>query len=118
MRTAAISLIVVAVVGVCYADESTIQYAGVQEAQRLSGVIRDQAGAPIPQIAVEEVSDDWSKVLQETTTDADGHWALPALGGRRIHNIRFLKGGFHQVRFRVRLTRRATKPLDFEISDS
>jgi len=114
-RKAAISLIFVALLAVCSADESTIEYARVQKAQSLSGVIRDQVGEPIPQVAVDEMSDDWSAVLQHTVTDAAGHWSLPVLPGRRLHSIRLLKSTFHPLRFRVELTRRAKKPLDFQL---
>jgi hypothetical protein len=114
-RKAAIALIFVALLTVCSADESTIEYARVQKAQNLSGVIRDQAGEPIPQVAVDEMLDDWSAVLQQTVTDAAGHWSLPVLPGRRIHSIRFLKSAFHQLRFRVELTQRAKQPLDFQL---
>ena len=114
-RKAAISLIFAALLTVCNADESVIEYARVQKAQSLSGVIRDQMGIPIPQVAVDEMSDDWSTVLQHTMTDASGHWSLSVLPGRRIHNIRLLKATFHQLRVHVELTRRATKLLDFQL---
>jgi hypothetical protein len=114
-RKAAISLVFVALLTVCNADESTIEYARVQKTQNLSGIIRDQTGEPIPQVAVEEMSDDWSAVLQHTMTDAAGHWSLPVLSGRRIHSIRFLKSAFHQLRFRVELTQQAKQPLDFQL---
>lgn len=113
MRAIAILRIGAALLAVGYADESVVEYAHFQKAQSLSGVMRDQTGAPIPQVAVEEMSDDWSKVLQQTTTDVAGHWALPVLPGRRIHNIRFRRYAFHQLRLRVILTHRAAKPLDF-----
>lgn len=106
-------MIFVALLAVCNADESTVEFARVQEAQSLSGQIHDQTGEPISQVAVEEMSDDWSSVLQQTTTGEDGHWSLPSLRGRKIHNIRFLKDGFHQLRLRVKLTQQAAKPLDF-----
>ena len=115
LRKASISLIFVALLTVSNADESTIEYSRVQKAQSLSGVIRDQAGEPIPQVAVDEMSDDWSAVLQHTTTDETGHWSLPVLPGRKVHSIRFLKSAFHQLRFRVELTRRATKTIDFKL---
>jgi hypothetical protein len=114
-RKTAISLIFVALLAVCNADESTIEYARIQKAQSLSGVIRDQIGVPVSEATVEEMSDGWSGVLQQTTTDAAGHWALPVLPGRKTHYIRFLKPGFHQLRLRVEIARRATKPLDFQI---
>lgn len=115
MRIAAITLIVGSTIGVSYGNESIIQYAGIQKAQRLSGVIRDPAGAAIPQVVVQEMSSDWTRVLQQTETDAGGHWTLPALRERRVHNVRFLKYGFHQIRFRVRLKSQARKALDFEM---
>ena len=118
IKVLAISLISTALLAICYADESTVEYARIQKAQSLSGVIRDHQGVPIPQVAVEEMSDDWSSVLQQRTTDSAGHWSLPVLPGRRIHNIRFLKYEFHPLRIRVRLTQRATKPLDFELAVS
>ncbi len=111
-RKVAISLIF-ALLTVCNAEESTVEYAHVQKAQSLSGVIRDQTGVPIPQVAVEEMSDDWSTMLQQTTTGVDGHWSLPVLRGGRTHNIRFLKHGFKQLRLRIKLTQRPTRPLDF-----
>ena len=75
-RKAAISLVFVALLTVCKADEGTIEYSRVQKAQNLSGVIRDQTGEPIPQVAVEEMSDDWSAVLQHTrpTQQDIGHY--------------------------------------------
>lgn len=118
MRIAAVTLIVGSAIGMSHANESIIQYAGIQKAQRLSGVIRDSAGAAIPQVVVQEMSSDWTKVLQETETDAGGHWALPALRERKVHNVRFLKYGFHQIRFRVRLKSGARKPLDFKMPPS
>ena len=69
-RKAAITLIFVALLAVCNAEESTIEYARIQKAQSLSGIIRDQTGVPVPEAAVEEMSDDWSEVLRQTTTDA------------------------------------------------
>jgi len=113
IRSIAISLIVAALVATCFADESIIEYARIQKAQNLAGVIRDGLGAPIPEVAVEEMSDDWTKVLQRTNTDKEGRWSLSVLQGRRIHNIRFMKNAFHQLRVRVSLTHRAAKPLDF-----
>ena len=114
-RKVAISLIFFALLIVCGADESTIEYARIQKAQGLSGVIRDQIGEPIPQVAVDEMSDDWSTVLQHTMTDAGGHWSLPVFPGRKTHSIRFLKPAFRQLRLRVQLTPRASKSLDYEL---
>jgi len=114
-RKAAISLFFFTLLTVCNADEGVIEYARVQKAQSLSGLIRDPTRAPIPQVAVDDMSDDWSAVLQHTVTDAAGHWSLPVLPERRTHCIRFLKPAFHQLRLRVQLTRRATKPLDFQL---
>jgi hypothetical protein len=111
----AIALIITSLVAVCNANESTVEYAGIQEARTLAGQICDAAGAPITGVAVEEMSDDWSKVMQQTTTDSQGRWSLPELRGRRTHYIRFLKPAFHPVQIRVRLRRSATKPLDFEL---
>src|SRR5262245_32733159 len=112
MRIRAISLLVIALLTVCHADESIIEYAGVQKAKSLTGVIRDGAGVPIPQVTVQEMSDDWTTVLQATATDGNGRWSLPEVKGRKVHQIKFAKYAFHQVRFRVRLTRKKTKPLD------
>jgi hypothetical protein len=108
--------VVIALLTVCHANESIIEYAGVQKANSLSGVITDQAGAPMPQVTVEEMSDDWTTVLQTTATDVNGRWSLPEVRGRKVHQIRFAKYAFHQVRFRVRLVRKKAKPLDFEMS--
>ena len=113
IRSIAISLILAVLVATCFADESIIEYAGIQKAQNLAGVIRDGLRAPIPEVAVEEMSDDWTKVLQRTTTDKEGRWSLSVLQERRIHNIRFMKNAIHQLRVRVSLTHRAAKPLEF-----
>jgi hypothetical protein len=117
MKTAAVSLITLIVVAVCSAQGVvTIEYAGIQKAQHLSGVIRDHAGLVISQVQVQEMSDNWSTVLQQTSTDGEGHWALSVLPGRRIHYIRLSKSNFNQVRFRVRIARRATNTLDIVLS--
>ena len=114
-RKAAISLIFVAVLAVCSADESTIEYARVQKAQSLSGVIRYQAGEPIPQVAVDDVRRLVSAVLQHTVTDAAGHCSLSSASRTEeftasdsLKSQRFISS-----RFRVELTQRAKKPLDF-----
>jgi hypothetical protein len=115
MNLRVIFLVLATLVSVCHASESTIEYSGVQKARSLGGVITDQTGAYIPQVTVQEMSTDWTTVLQTTTTDAHGRWSLPELKGRKTHQIMLVKPGFHHVRFRVRLTRGATKPLDFEL---
>lgn len=87
-RKAAISLIFVALLTVCNADESVIEYARVQKAQNLSGVIRDQTGIPIPQVAVEEMSDDWSTVLQHTLHAEIARRLTPRSSQYRKGNLR------------------------------
>lgn len=113
IRSIAISVLITALVATCFADESIIQYARIQKAKNLAGVVRDEVGAPLPEVAVEEMSDDWTAVLQQTTTDNEGRWSLSVRPERKIHNIRLKKSTFHQLRFRVSLTHRAAKPLDF-----
>jgi hypothetical protein len=118
MKVRAISLLVIALLTVCHADESIIEYTGVQKANSLSGVIRDKAGVPIPQVTVQEMSDDWTTVFQTTATDVNGRWVFPKERGKKVHQIRFKKNTFHELRFRVKLTRKKAKPLDFEMSVS
>lgn len=113
IRSIAISLTLAAFVATCFADESIIEFARVQKATKLAGVVRDQAGAPLPEVAVEEMSEDWTAVLQRTDTDKEGRWSFAARPAPRIHNIRFIKPAFHQLRIRVSLTHRAAKRLDF-----
>ena len=91
MRIHAVSFVVIALLTVCHADESSIEYAGVQKANSQSGVITDQAGAPIPEVTVQEMSDGWTTALQTTATDVNGQWSLPEVRGRKVHQIRFAK---------------------------
>lgn len=78
IRSLAISLLLSTLTFTCSANESIIEYARIQKAQTLTGVIRDPAGVPIPDVAVEEMSGDWTTVLQRTITDKEGRWIIGA----------------------------------------
>jgi hypothetical protein len=100
---------------ICYADESTIEYTKVRNAVELSGVILDQVGAPISEVRVSEMSDDWSTELRSTATDSQGRWSFTATETGKTYEIQLRKPGFHVVRIRVKVTKHRAKPLIFEM---
>jgi hypothetical protein len=89
----------------CQAGQETIEYAKIRNVKTLSGVVIDPAGAPIVQVRVLEMSDDWKTEPRSTMTDAQGRWSLPPNPGSKAYRIRFVEDGFDQVWLPVRLTK-------------
>jgi len=98
----------------CEAGNEIVEYAKVRDVGSLAGVVSDPVGAPIAEVRTCEMSGDWKTELACTTTDAQGHWALPSVTQSNVHQIQFVKDGFNQVRVRVRLKRNA-KPLTIDM---
>jgi len=100
---------------ISYANESTIEYTKVRNAAELSGVVLDQAGAPISEVYVSEISDNGSTELRSTSTDSRGHWSFTPSETGKTYKIQLRKAGFHAVRMRVKVTKHRPKPLIVEM---
>ena len=106
--------LVLAFLSWCEAGNEVIQYAKVRDVQSLSGVVADSSGAPIAGAIVCEMSGGWKTQLGCTETDPQGRWSLKPIGKAKTYEIRFAKGGFHQVWMRLRL-RPSAKPFTIEM---
>jgi carboxypeptidase family protein len=100
---------------ICYANESTIEYTKVRKSTELSGVVLDGVGAPISEVRVSEMSDNWSTELRSTSTDSRGQWSFTPTETGKTYKIQLRKVGFHPVRMRVKVTKHHAKPLVVEM---
>ena len=90
----------------------------VQVVGRLSGVIRDPSGAPLPDVTVEEVSPDWKAEFQTTKTDGEGHFAMTPKSKGKLYYLVITRSGFNSMRVRARINARSTKQLDIKLEFS
>ena len=58
-------------------------------AQRVEGVVLDPSGAPIPDMAVTDRTEDGVTVLRSTKTDSKGHFHFPTQRGKTAYCLRF-----------------------------
>lgn len=100
---------------ICYANESTIEYPKIRNAVELSGVVLDQAGAPISDVRVSVMSDNWSTELRSTATDSQGRWSFTPTERGKTYQIQVRKLGFRVVRIHVKITKHRAKPLIVEM---
>ena len=98
---------------VCNGQE-TVVYSGVQHASELAGTVLDQAGAPIPQVRVSELSAD-SEEVRSTMTDSQGHWSFTPSEKGRTYRIEFYKYTFKKVQIRLKVTKHRERLLTVEM---
>lgn len=56
----------------------TIEIEKPQSAKLVGGIVTDPSGAVVPDVIVEERSQDWGTVLRSTETDENGRFEFPA----------------------------------------
>jgi len=101
--------------GAAPAGTETIEIAKVQVVKLLAGVVRDHNGDPVAGATVVEISADWKTDIQRTVTDATGHFALPTIDKRKVHNLKISKENFDPLVVHVRISRWKAKLLNLQL---
>ena len=89
----------------------TIEIEKPQSAKLVGGIVTDPSGAAVPDVIVEERSQDWETVLRSTETDKNGRFKFPATPKKAVYYLQFLRSGFDPLRIKLRLDKKATSPL-------
>jgi len=92
------------------AQMQLIEVEEVQLSRSNAGVVIDPAGATIPNVTIEERSDDWKIVLRTTHSDKEGRFHFSRHRNRIIH-LEFSSPGFNRLRIRVRVDKKGEAKL-------
>src|SRR6185437_3670577 len=92
------------------AQYQLIEIEEVQLSRSTAGVVIDPSGAAIPNVTIEERSDDWKIVLRTTHSDEKGRFHFSSDPNRTIH-LEFSSPGFDLLRIRVRLDKKGEAKL-------
>lgn len=78
-----------------------IEIQELQLSKSTAGVVIDPSGAAIPNVTVEERSNDWKIVRRTTHTDEKGRFHFSRDPKRAVY-LEFSSAGFNRLRIRVR----------------
>jgi 5-hydroxyisourate hydrolase-like protein (transthyretin family) len=86
----------------------TVEIEKPQLAKTVAGVVNDPSGAPLPDVTVEERSDDWKTVLRSTQTDERGRFHFSRTA-KAVYYLEFSRPGFNRVRIRLQIQKKANR---------
>jgi len=89
----------------------TIEIEKPQSAKLVGGTVTDPSGAALPDVIVEERSQDWETVLRSTETDKKGRFKFPTTQSKAVYYLQFSRSGFDPLRIKLRIDKRAKSPL-------
>jgi hypothetical protein len=92
------------------AQYQLIEIEQLQLSKSTAGVVIDQSGAAIPNVTVEERSNDWKVLLRTTHTDEKGRFHF-SRDPKRVVYLEFSSPGFDRLRIRVRLDKKGEAKL-------
>ena len=92
-----------------------IEIEELQLSKSSAGVVIDPSGATIPQVTIEERSDDWKIVLRTIQSDEQGRFHFARHPNRVVH-LEFSSPGFNRLRIRVRLDKKGDAKLIVKMS--
>jgi hypothetical protein len=95
-----------------------VELAKVQAAKGLMGTVHDPSGALLPNVRVDEVSPDWKTVLQTTSTDAQGRFAIVPASKQELYYLVFTLNAFNQLRVRVKVDHQSNHELSLQLDFS
>lgn len=98
------------------AQRAIVEIEKIQVVHAISGVIRDPVGSPIPGAMVAEVSTDGKTVIQSTTTDKTGSFAIVPKAKRKVYDLKIsCDPNFNPLIVHVRVSRWTRKLLDLKL---
>ena len=89
----------------------TIEIEKPQSAKLVGGIVTDPSGAVLPDVVVEERSQDWGTVLRSTETDDNGRFKFRATQNKAVYYLQFSRSGFDPLRIKLRIDKKAKSPL-------
>jgi hypothetical protein len=92
------------------AQYQLIEIEELQLSKSTAGIVIDPSGAAIPNVTIEERSDDWKVVLRTTQTDEKGRFHF-SRDPKRVVHLEFSTPGFNRLRIRVRLDKKGDAKL-------
>lgn len=75
----------------------------LQPAQQVEGVVLDPSGAPIPDMTVTDLSEQWVAILRSVTTDSKGHFRFARQRGKVVYYLRFDHPAFNPLALRLKV---------------
>lgn len=97
------------------AQYQLIEIEELQLLKSTAGVVIDASGAAIPNVTVEERSNDWKIVFRTTHTDEKGRFHF-SRDPKRVVYLEFSSPGFNRLRIRVRLDKKGEAKLAVKMS--
>ena len=88
-----------------------VELARIQTARSLAGIIVDPTGAPVGDTTVELCAVEWKDCTVKATAGPDGRFAIVPQQREKIYYLRFSRGGFDPLEFKVHVSRLALKRL-------
>ena len=79
-----------------------------QVAKKVEGVVNDPSGAALPDVTVEERSDDWKTVLRSTRTDESGRFHF-SRGAKTVYYLELSRSGFNWVCIKLEIQKKAKR---------
>jgi carboxypeptidase family protein len=79
-----------------------------QIAKTVAGIVNDPSGTALPDVTVEQRSDDWKTVLRSTHTDERGRFHF-SRSGKTIYYLEFSRPGFNWVRIKLQIQKKANR---------
>jgi len=92
-------------------QNAIIEFEKTQPAKSVGAMVTDPSGAALPDVTVEERSQDWTTVLRSTETDESGRFNLTATQGKTFYYLQFSHSGFNPLRIKLQLDKKAKAPL-------
>jgi hypothetical protein len=92
-------------------QNAVIEIEKPQSAKLVGGIVNDPSGAALPDVIVEERSQDWETVLRSTKTDENGRFKFPATPSKAVYYLQFSRSGFDPLRIKLRIDKKAKSPL-------
>lgn len=117
MQTPVLALIFfcAATSGTTTAQYATVEIAKIRVVSALSGTVRDPSGAPIQGATVAEISPDGKVIIQTTTTDQAGTFAIVSTAKKKVYDLRISSAGFNPLIVHLRVSKWTKKLLSLKL---
>ena len=90
-----------------FAQMEIVEIEKPQPARSVAGLVSDPSGSALPNVTVEERSEDWKTVLRSTETDDKGRFHFSKTPRKTTYRLQFGCSGFNWVRITLRLDKKA-----------
>jgi hypothetical protein len=106
-RAMAVALMCAALAGSAWAVRQIVQLSTPFVARKVDGVVLDPSGAPIADLTVTDLRENWGKVIRTTKTDGQGRFHFSAQSGKALYWLRFDHPEFNPLELKLKLNSKA-----------